>query len=66
MIKWFKRIRYALLEAWLFWKYRNQDPMVCCCGDDINPRPGSMFCHQGYCRSMKEYTITKALEKFKC
>lgn len=41
------------------WKYRNEDPDVCCCGCMMGQ--GGSICHHGGCRSMKEYCITSEM-----
>jgi hypothetical protein len=55
-IAWFCLIRRFFLRRWLNWKYRKQDPDVCCCGCMLGH--GGSICHHGGCRSMKEYVIT--------
>lgn len=51
----------AIVKLWRSakakWKYRNIDPELCCCGDQIG-RGGSICAHGG-CRSAKEYAISR-------
>jgi hypothetical protein len=57
-----KRIKLRILNNKIFrtlmahWKYRNIDPELCCCGDQMGE--GGFMCHYGGCRSAKEYAIT--------
>ena len=53
--------RRALLTKWLRFRYRNQDDMVCCCGDDM--RLGARYGCIASCRSMKEYVITSEVDR---
>lgn len=51
-------------RVWLVrWRYRNTDPDVCCCGSNIGE--GGELCYHGGCRSMKEYAITKELDRLR-
>lgn len=56
-----QKLHRLLLKLWLKFKYRNQDDDVCCCGGYVSG--GRPYLCEGQCRSLKEYTITKELEK---
>lgn len=60
-----KKLRRATLKRWLEFKYRHQDPDVCCCGDDMYRGKSPWSC-PATCRSLKEYVIECELEKRKC
>lgn len=64
-----KNLKRLVLKRWLEFKYRHQDPDVCCCGNDMyrGYDPGVVPIHcQASCRSLKDYVIEKELERRKC
>jgi hypothetical protein len=54
-------MKRLLQRIWLYWKFRNIDPSVCCCGETLGT--GGSICYHGGCLSAKEYIISKKLEK---
>lgn len=51
-----------LHKLYLRFKYRKYDDTICCCGASIGS--GGDICYHGGCRSLKEYIITKEIEKY--
>jgi len=59
ILAWFRSLQRMVRRRRLEWKYRNEDPDVCCCGCMMGQ--GGSICHHGGCRSMKEYCITSEM-----
>lgn len=56
-----------ILKRYFQWKYRHQDPAVCCCGCMMGE--GGSICHHGGCRSQVEYCVTSSVDDicpYKC
>lgn len=56
----FFSLRLRLRLAWLRFRFRRIDPLLCCCGSNIGQ--GGDICRHGGCRSAKEHAVSTALD----
>ena len=54
-----KYIPNFILQKWYEYQYRDIDPTLCCCGEDMSAIQLRCFAQ---CRSAKEYAVTCSIE----